>query len=100
MGRRYEFRFNTVSNDLEFRQKDSIPFYFQPVDQRARNSISMDALQEGIKVWDRDVNRYLASNRVPLYLSLIHISSNYLICSLLVVYQNIPKGVAKLMNNL
>ena len=27
----------------------------------------MDALQEGIKVWDRDVNRYLASNRVPLY---------------------------------
>lgn len=67
MGRRYEFRFNTVSNDLEFRQKDSIHFYFQPVDQRARNSISMDALQEGIKVWDRDVNRYLASNRVPLY---------------------------------
>ena len=67
MGRRYEFRFNTVSNDLEFRQKDSIHFYFQPVDQRARNSISMDALQEGIKVWDRDVNRYLASNRMPLY---------------------------------
>ena len=67
MGRRYEFRFNTVSNDLEFRQKDFIHFYFQPVDQRARNSISMDALQEGIKVWDRDVNRYLASNRVPLY---------------------------------
>ena len=67
MERRYEFRFNTVSNDLEFRQKDSIHFYFQPVDQRARNSISMDALQEGIKVWDRDVNRYLASNRVPLY---------------------------------
>lgn len=67
MERRYEFRFNTVSSDLEFRQKDSIHFYFQPVDQRARNSISMDALQEGIKVWDRDVNRYLASNRVPLY---------------------------------
>ena len=27
----------------------------------------MDALQEGIRVWDRDVNRYLSSNRVPLY---------------------------------
>ncbi|EEF87607.1 hypothetical protein BACCELL_04797 [Bacteroides cellulosilyticus DSM 14838] len=27
-------------------------------------------------------------------------ASNYLICNLLGVYQNIPKDVAKLMNNL
>lgn len=67
MERRYEFRFNTVIGELEYRQRDSIHFYFQTVDQRVRNSIAMDALQEGIRVWDRDVNRYLASNRVPLY---------------------------------
>lgn len=67
MERRYEFRFNTVMGDLEYRQRDSIHFYFQPADQRARNSVAMDALQEGIRVWDRDVNRYLASNRVPLH---------------------------------
>lgn len=67
MERRYEFRFNVLTNDLEYRQRDSIHFYFKPVDQRVKNSIAMDALQEGIRVWDRDVNRYLSSNRVPLY---------------------------------
>lgn len=67
MERRYEFRFNQLLNDLEYRQRDSIHFYFNPMDQRARNSVAMDALQEGIRVWDRDVNRYLSSNRVPLY---------------------------------
>lgn len=67
MERRYEFRYNQLMNDLEYRQRDSIHFYFNPMDQRARNSVAMDALQEGIRVWDRDVNRYLSSNRVPLY---------------------------------
>lgn len=67
MERRYEFRYNQLMNDLEYRQRDSIHFYFRPMDQRARNSVAMDALQEGIRVWDRDVNRYLVSNRVPLY---------------------------------
>ena len=67
MERRYEFRFNALTSDLEYRQRDSIHFYFQPVDQRVKNSVAMDALQEGIRVWDRDVNRYLSSNRVPLY---------------------------------
>lgn len=67
MERRYEFRYNQLLNDLEYRQRDSIHFYFNPMDQRARNSVAMDALQEGIRVWDRDVSRYLSSNRVPLY---------------------------------
>lgn len=67
MERRYEFRYNQLLNDLEYRQRDSIHFYFRPMDQRARNSVAMDALQEGIRVWDRDVSRYLVSNRVPLY---------------------------------
>lgn len=67
MNRRYEFRFNQLLDDLEYRQRDSIHFYFRPVDQRARSSVAMDALQEGLRVWDRDVNRYLTSNRIPLY---------------------------------
>ncbi len=67
MERRYEFRYNQLMGDLEYRQRDSIHFYFHVMDQRARNSVAMDALQEGLRVWDRDVNRYLTSNRVPLY---------------------------------
>ncbi|MCI1681514.1 MAG: DUF3874 domain-containing protein [Bacteroides sp.] len=67
MERRYEFRFNTVINNLEYRQRDSIHFYFKPVDQRVQSSIALDALQEGIQAWDRDIKRYLSSNRIPLY---------------------------------
>nr|WP_302830264.1 BT4734/BF3469 family protein [uncultured Bacteroides sp.] len=67
MNRRYEFRYNTVLDDLEYRQRDSIHFYFKPVDKRVRNSISINALKEGISAWDRDVDRFLNSEYVPLY---------------------------------
>ena len=67
MKRRYEFRYNTVLGDLEYRQRDSIHFYFQPADQRVRSSIAMNALKEGIRVWDRDITRFLSSDYVPLY---------------------------------
>lgn len=66
MKRRYEFRYNTVLGDLEYRQRDSIHFYFQPADQRVRSSIAMKALKEGVRVWDRDITR-LSSDYVPLY---------------------------------
>ncbi len=65
MGRRYEFRYNTVLDDLEYRQRDSVHFYFKPADQRARSTVSMNALKEGIRVWDRDINRFLTSDDVP-----------------------------------
>lgn len=29
MNRRYEFRYNTVLDDLEYRQRDSVHFYFR-----------------------------------------------------------------------
>ena len=40
---------------------------FKPADQRARSTVSMNALKEGIRVWDRDINRFLTSDYVPLY---------------------------------
>lgn len=67
MKRRYEFRYNTVLGDVEFRPRDSIHFYFQPMDRRVRNSIAIAALKEGLQVWDRDVDRFLTSDFVPLY---------------------------------
>lgn len=67
MNRRYEFRFNTVLDELEYRQRDSIHFHFRPADQRVRSSIALNALKEGIRVWDRDVARYLNSDYIPFY---------------------------------
>lgn len=67
LNRRYEFRFNTVLDDVEYRQRDSVHFYFKPLEKRTRNTIALCALREGIRVWDRDVDRFLSSEFVPTY---------------------------------
>lgn len=67
MNRRYELRYNTVLDELEYRQRDSIHFHFRPADQRVRSGIALKALKEGISVWDRDVARYLNSDYIPLF---------------------------------
>ena len=65
--RRYEFRYNTMTDDLEYRERDSIHFQFGTVDKRVRNSIAIQALKEGIHAWDRDIDRHLNSEYVPTY---------------------------------
>ena len=65
--RRYEFRFNTVLDEVEYRQRDSVHFYFKPLEKRTRNSIALYALKEGLQVWDRNIDRFLTSDFVPLY---------------------------------
>jgi predicted P-loop ATPase len=67
MKRRYEFRFNQLTSQVECRQRNSFDFYFRPVDRRLMSSITMNAQYEGIKLWDKDVVRYLNSDRVPVY---------------------------------
>ncbi|EJX05914.1 helicase [gut metagenome] len=41
--------------------------YYQPVDNRLLNSISLAVLQAGIPCWDRDVKRYVDSANIPAY---------------------------------
>lgn len=67
MRRRYEFRFNQLTSQVECRQRNSFDFYFRPVGRRLMSSITMNAQYEGIKLWDKDVVRYLNSDRVPVY---------------------------------
>ena len=67
MKRRYEFRHNTQVGDVEYRERFSYRFRFNPVDKRALNSIALDAQAEGIPLWDKDVSRYVYSNRVPVF---------------------------------
>lgn len=67
MKRRYEFRYNQLINTTEYRPRNSFNFYFRPVDKRVMASITMNAMYEGLKLWDRDVVRYLDSDHVPLY---------------------------------
>ena len=65
--RRYEIRFNTMTDDLEYRERNSTRFRFGTLDKRARNSIAIQALKEGIQAWDRDINRFLHSDYIPVY---------------------------------
>ena len=45
----------------------NVSINFSAIDKRAQNSIMLDAQSEGIAVWDRDIDRYLHSNRVDVY---------------------------------
>lgn len=67
MKRRYEFRYNTQVGEVEYRERHSYRFRFNPIDKRALNSIALDAQAEGIPLWDRDISRYVYSNRVPIF---------------------------------
>lgn len=67
MKRRYEFRFNQLTSQVECRERNSFNFYFRPVNKRLMASITMNAQYEGLKLWDKDVVRYLNSDHVPIY---------------------------------
>lgn len=67
MKRRYDFRFNALTAGVEYRERNSFNFYFRPVDKRVLASITMNGMYEGIKLWDKDVARYLNSDHVPIY---------------------------------
>ena len=64
---RYAFRMNTVMGYPEYRSKEKWHIGWQPVDERAHNSLAMEARLVGLDVWDRDINRYLKSNMVQTY---------------------------------
>ncbi len=67
INRRYEFRHNTMKGVPEYRERKSYFFDFREVDERVLNSISIQAMAEGIDIWDKDVKRWLYSDKVPVY---------------------------------
>lgn len=60
---KYEFRFNVLTEQTEFRPKGKGGFRF--VDQRALNTFCMEARKQGINCWDKDVSRLLLSQEIP-----------------------------------
>ncbi|WP_321331762.1 BT4734/BF3469 family protein [uncultured Bacteroides sp.] len=67
MNRRYDFRYNTMSTVVEYREKNTFFFDFRPLTERVLNTIAVNALNEGLDLWDRDVKRWVNSGRVPLF---------------------------------
>ena len=63
----YELRKNVMRGVAEYRQRTGIGFSFQDLTEEARNSITMRALEQGIRCWDKDIRRYVNSDDIRRY---------------------------------
>ena len=63
----YEIRKNVMRGVAEFRERTGIGFSFRDLTDEARNSITMKALRQGIKCWDKDIRRFVNSDDIELY---------------------------------
>ena len=63
----YELRKNVMRGVAEYRERKGIGFSFRDLTEEARNSITMRAIEQGIKCWDKDIRRYVNSNDIELY---------------------------------
>jgi len=63
----YELRKNVMRGVAEYRLRTGLGFDFQDLTDEARNSITMRALAQGVKCWDKDIRRYVDSNDIELY---------------------------------
>lgn len=67
MIRRYDFRLNTMTGGAEYRERNTFCFDYRPVTERVMNSVALNAQKEGLQLWDRDVRRYIHSDRIRDY---------------------------------
>ena len=65
--RRYVFRRNVVTGDVEYQEKGRYILSWRPLTQEARNDINNAAIDEGIKVWPKDIDRLIGSSQVSDY---------------------------------
>ena len=64
---KYIFRFNRVENVAEMKLLNKQNYGWMPLDDKRFNSILLDLQSKGLKVWDKDFNRYLHSTKVSVY---------------------------------
>ena len=64
---RYDLRHNLLTGQAEFRPKGQDAAAFLPLTARDLNSLCLAAHEAGIPCWDRDVSRFVASDRLPDY---------------------------------
>ena len=59
---RYDFRFNVLTEQTEYRRKGEGKFV--QVDQRVLNTLCIEARSQGVNCWDKDVSRLLLSQKM------------------------------------
>lgn len=63
----YDFRYNILTEETEFRSLERMNEGFQPVNQRVLNTLCLEAHETGIACWDRDLSRCIYSTRTTEY---------------------------------
>lgn len=63
----YDFRYNQLTEETEFRPFKEITRGFRPIGKRELNTFCMEAHAEGISCWDKDISRYIYSTRIEEY---------------------------------
>lgn len=63
----YDFRYNLLTGETEFRPTGQRTTPFVPVGKRELNTFCIEAHAEGIPCWDKDLNRYIYSTYIPAY---------------------------------
>ena len=61
----YDFRFNVLTEQTEYSPKNQTDFNF--VDQRTLNTLCIEARDQGINCWDKDVSRLMCSKKIANY---------------------------------
>lgn len=62
----YLLRMNVMTGVPEYKHL-GVAYGFQPLDQKSRNTMSINALKAGVDSWDKDINRYIDSSLIPTY---------------------------------
>ena len=64
---RYVFRYNTVMGYTEYRPNNTWMQDWKPVDERTINGFTTDARLAGMDVWDKDVTRFVKSDKIRTF---------------------------------
>jgi hypothetical protein len=64
---RYELRRNAVTEQVEYRNRNGFNYSFVPLTERRRNSMTIEALKEGLNSWDKDLKRFIESDEIYVY---------------------------------
>ena len=63
----YELRRIVMRGVAEFRERTGLGFDFRDLTAEARNSMTLQALKQGIRCWDKDIRRFVESDDIERY---------------------------------
>lgn len=63
----YRMRRNTLNGKVEYRLNDGSDFEYHLLDDKMQNTMTIKALESGLKSWDKDMARYINSKFITEY---------------------------------